>query len=111
SFDATQMRRWWRLTADGRMLRSRSDIFGYLITDPMTRRAPLLAQAVREPIRVAPAFRAEQELQRNFLLDSCPPVPGRSTERVRVAETLPRSLGSAAMDAAGRVWLSIRAPA
>jgi len=111
AFDPNLMRRWWQLTADGRMLHSRGDVFGYLITDPAKRRAPQLVQAVRAPLRVAPEYRAEQEGQRNFLLDSCPPSPGRPTERIRVPETLSPSLGEATMDGRGRVWVRTRAPA
>ncbi len=109
-FDPAIHRRWWHPTPDGLLLHARADVFGYLLSDPAGRLPPTLVRAERRPLRFEGPARAEQERQRNFILDSCPPMGQAPAQRVRLPDTLPVALGSAARDPAGRVWVTVSAP-
>ncbi len=102
--------RWWRLLPDGAEVQSRSDIVGFLRTDPTGKQPPLIAQVPRTGVPYTREERRHANNLLSFSRDSCPRAGMPQQPPVDIPADRPPARGHFSTDLAGRVWVSISAP-
>jgi hypothetical protein len=93
-------REWWAPIPDGRVMFTRGDKVGFLLTDPKGTKRPFIAEVTATPVRLTPDERKEREALEDFR-QQMPTKPPRRT----VPETKPLS-GGAWVDISGRIIVS-----
>jgi len=101
---------WWRPLPDGTELQSRSDIVGFLRSDPSGRRPPLIAQVPRGPVPYTREEREKSSKLMTFSRDSCPMAGRPEPPPFEMPTERPPARGYFSTDLADRVWVLVSAP-
>ncbi|HYV98848.1 MAG TPA: hypothetical protein VE967_15445, partial [Gemmatimonadaceae bacterium] len=103
------VREWWAPIPDGRVMLTRTDKVGFLLSDPKRTAAPIIVEAQVEPVKYTPEERKELEALEDFVQTM--PRSGRPAPPRRVfGEIKPVAYG-ASVDVDGRIWVSRPGPA
>jgi hypothetical protein len=102
--------RWWRPLPDGTEVQTRSDVVGFLHSDPSGRRPPLIAQVPRVGVPFTREERTHATNLLSFSRDSCPRAGMPMPPPVTVPPERPPARGYFSTDIAGRVWVMASAP-